>query len=50
MTLMVGLALAESGTEVAASWIYCAFVHIARLWPLILLAKICVAALLGLPF
>ena len=50
MTLMVALGLAESGTEVAASWISGAFVHIARLWPLTLLAKICVVALLGIPF
>jgi diguanylate cyclase (GGDEF)-like protein/PAS domain S-box-containing protein len=51
MTLMVALGLAESGTEVAASWISGAFLHIARLWPLILLAKICVLLLLNLsPF
>ncbi|MFZ2995653.1 EAL domain-containing protein [Sphingobium sp.] len=50
MTLMVALGLAESGTEVSASWISGAFVHIARLWPLLLLAKICVVALLGIPF
>jgi diguanylate cyclase (GGDEF)-like protein/PAS domain S-box-containing protein len=51
MTLMVALGLAESGTEVAASWISGAFLHIARLWPLILLAKICVMLLLNLsPF
>ena len=50
MTIMVALGLAESGTEVAASWISGAFIHIARLWPLILLAKICVVALLRLPF
>ncbi|WP_325234168.1 EAL domain-containing protein [Sphingobium sp.] len=50
ITLMMALGLARSGTEVAASWISGAFVHIARLWPLILLAKICVLALLNLPF
>ncbi|MES2174467.1 MAG: EAL domain-containing protein [Pseudomonadota bacterium] len=50
MTLMVALGLSESGTEVSASWISGAFIHIARLWPLILLAKICVVALLQLPF
>ncbi len=49
MTMMVALGLAESGTEVSASWISGAFVHIARLWPLILLAKICVIMLLRLP-
>ncbi|MDO7836949.1 EAL domain-containing protein [Sphingobium sp. HBC34] len=49
MTLMVALGLSESGTEVSASWISGAFVHIARLWPLILLAKICVLLLLNLP-
>jgi diguanylate cyclase (GGDEF)-like protein len=50
ITLMMALGLARSGTEVAASWISGAFVHIARLWPLILLAKICVVAVLNLPF
>jgi len=50
ITLMMALGLARSGTEVAASWISGAFVHIARLWPLILLAKICVVMLLGVPF
>jgi diguanylate cyclase (GGDEF)-like protein len=50
MSLMVALGLAESGTEVAASWISGAFVQIARLWPLILLAKLCVITLLGIPF
>ena len=50
MTLMVALGLAESGTEVSASWISGAFVHIARLWPLILIAKISMILLLGLPF
>ncbi|MBV2149516.1 EAL domain-containing protein [Sphingobium sp. AS12] len=50
MSLIVALGLAESGTEVAASWISGAFVQIARLWPLILLAKLCVIALLGIPF
>ncbi|MDI1294434.1 MAG: diguanylate cyclase, partial [bacterium] len=50
MTLMVALGLAESGTEVAASWISGAFVHIARLWPLILLAKMCIISLLHVGF
>lgn len=50
MTLMVTLGLTESGTEVAASWISGAFGPIARLWPLILLAKICVVNLLHIPF
>ena len=48
VTLMVALGLAESGTEVSASWISGAFLHIARLWPLMLLAKLCVVLLLGL--
>ncbi|WP_420145808.1 EAL domain-containing protein [Sphingobium sp.] len=50
MTLMVALGLSESGTEVSASWISGAFTHISRLWPLMLLAKICVVCLLRLPF
>ncbi|MBH1992046.1 MAG: EAL domain-containing protein [Sphingomonadaceae bacterium] len=50
MTLIVALGLRRSGTEVAASWISGAFVHIAQLWPLILLAKLCVVALLAIPF
>jgi diguanylate cyclase (GGDEF)-like protein len=50
MTLMVALGLSESGTEVSASWISGTFFHIARLWPLILLAKFSVVALLNLPF
>lgn len=49
VTLMVALGLTESGTEVSASWISGAFVPIARLWPLILLAKICVVSLLHIP-
>ena len=48
MTLMVALGLAESGTEVSASWISGAFPYIARLWPLMLLAKLCVMLLMGL--
>ncbi|HKY81159.1 MAG TPA: diguanylate cyclase, partial [Sphingobium sp.] len=48
--LLVALGLVESGTEVAASWISGAFVHIARLWPLILLGKLSVVALLHVPF
>ena len=50
MTLMVALGLTEGGTEVSASWISGTFFHIARLWPLILLAKFSVVALLNLPF
>ncbi|KQM98695.1 diguanylate cyclase [Sphingobium sp. Leaf26] len=50
MTLMVALGLSEGGTEVSASWISGTFFHIARLWPLILLAKFSVIALLNLPF
>ncbi|QGP80267.1 EAL domain-containing protein [Sphingobium sp. CAP-1] len=49
MTLMVALGLSEGGTEVSASWISGAFIHIARLWPLILLAKLCVMLLFNLP-
>ena len=49
MTLMVALGLSESGTEVSASWISGNFTHISRLWPLMVLAKICVVALLNLP-
>ncbi|WHO39696.1 EAL domain-containing protein [Sphingobium sp. AP49] len=49
--LMVSLGLAESGTEVSATWISATFAHVAALWPLLLLAKLCVAALLGMqPF
>ncbi|MCP1468993.1 diguanylate cyclase (GGDEF)-like protein [Sphingobium sp. OAS761] len=47
-SVMVALGLAPSGTEVSASWISGAFVYIARLWPLILLAKICLLSLLDL--
>lgn len=51
ITMMVALGLAESGTEVSASWISSALLHIARLWPLILIAKFCVMLLVGLsPF
>ena len=50
ITLMVALGLTQSGTEVSASWISAAFLHIARLWPLVLLAKICITALLSIPF
>ena len=48
--LLVALGLAESGTEVSASWISGTFVHIARLWPLVLLGKLCILALLNVPF
>ncbi|PDH64010.1 MAG: diguanylate cyclase, partial [Sphingomonadaceae bacterium MED-G03] len=50
VTLLMALGLTRSGTEVSASWISGAFVHIARLWPLILLAKICMVIMLRLPF
>ena len=48
MTLMVALGLAESGTEVSPFWISGAFTYIARLWSLILLAKLCISLLLSL--
>ncbi len=48
VTLLMALGLTRSGTEVSASWISGAFVHIARLWPLILLAKICMVMMLRL--
>lgn len=47
-SLLVSLGLAESGTEVAANWLSRSFTHVAALWPLMLLAKLCVAALLGM--
>ena len=47
--LIVALGLAESGTEVSAFWISGAFVHFARLWPLVLLGKLCTIALLHVP-
>ncbi|AEG49444.1 diguanylate cyclase/phosphodiesterase with PAS/PAC sensor(s) [Sphingobium chlorophenolicum L-1] len=48
--LVAALGLVESGTSVDASWISGTFVHIARLWPLVLLGKLCVVALLHMPF
>ncbi|WP_375197994.1 EAL domain-containing protein [Sphingobium sp.] len=48
--LIVALGLAEAGTEVDASWISGTFIHIARLWPLVLLGKLCITALLHVPF
>ena len=48
--LLVALGLAEGGTEVAPSWISSAFVHIARLWPLVLLGKLCIMLLLHIPY
>lgn len=48
--LIVALGLAEGGTEVDASWISGTFLHIARLWPLVLLGKLCITALLHVPF
>ena len=50
VNLAVALGLAEGETEVSASWLSGAFVHIARLWPLILLSKLCTMALLHAPF
>ncbi|APL94728.1 MULTISPECIES: EAL domain-containing protein [Sphingobium] len=47
--LVAALGLAESGASVDASWISGTFVHIARLWPLILLGKLCITALLHVP-
>ena len=47
--LAVALGLAEGGTEASAFWISGAFSHIARLWPLILLGKLCTVALLHVP-
>lgn len=44
------LGLAEGAGELAGAWMARGFAQIALLWPLILLAKICVAALLGIPF
>lgn len=48
--LVAALGLAESGASVDASWISGTFVHIARLWPLVLLGKLCITALLHVPF
>lgn len=45
---MVALGLAPGGTEVAASWISGAFVGIAGLWPLLVMAKLCITLMLGL--
>ncbi|WP_257539988.1 bifunctional diguanylate cyclase/phosphodiesterase [Sphingobium sp. CFD-1] len=48
--LMTSLGLAESGGDVSATWVSRAFLLIAALWPLVLLAKICISALYGAPF
>ncbi|WP_242129065.1 EAL domain-containing protein [Sphingobium sp. Sx8-8] len=48
--LIVALGLGEGGTDVDASWVSGTFVHIARLWPLVLLGKLCITALLHVPF
>ena len=48
--LVAALGLVESDVSINASWISGAFVHIARMWPLILLGKLCVTALLHVPF
>ena len=47
-TLLMALGLTRSGTDVGATWICGSFFHIARLWPLILLSKMCVILILGL--
>ncbi|EQB13773.1 hypothetical protein L288_02115 [Sphingobium quisquiliarum P25] len=44
--LAAALGLAEGGTEVSPFWISSSLGQIARLWPLILLAKLCTFALL----
>ena len=46
INLAAALGIAEDGTEVSPFWISGAFNHIARLWPLILLAKLCTFGLL----
>lgn len=48
--LMASLGLAESGGDVSATWVSRAFLLISALWPLVLLAKICIAALFGIAF
>jgi len=48
--LMASLGLAESGGDVSATWVSRAFTLIAALWPLVLLAKICILALFGAAF
>jgi len=48
--LMTSLGLTESGGDVSATWVSRAFLLIAALWPLVLLAKICISALYGAPF
>ncbi len=48
--LAAALGLAEGGTEVSPFWVSGALSHIARLWPLILLAKLCALGLLHIPF
>ena len=47
--LAVALGLAEGGTQASAFWISGAFAHIARLWPLVLLGKLCTITLLHVP-
>ncbi|MET0370855.1 MAG: EAL domain-containing protein [Sphingobium sp.] len=49
-SILALLGLAEGAGEVAGAWMARGFAQVAMLWPLILLAKICVAALLGIPF
>ncbi|SCW80122.1 diguanylate cyclase/phosphodiesterase with PAS/PAC sensor(s) [Sphingobium faniae] len=48
--LMASLGLVESGGDVSPAWVSRAFLLIAALWPLVLLAKICISALYGADF
>ncbi|MEJ7928038.1 EAL domain-containing protein [Sphingobium sp. AN641] len=43
------LGLVDSGTEAIANWIAAGFRTIGALWPLVLLAKICVSLLVAMP-
>ncbi|MET0248398.1 MAG: PAS domain-containing protein, partial [Sphingobium sp.] len=43
------LGLADTG-DIDAAWMSRGLIQVGSLWPLILLAKLCVAALLGIPF
>ncbi len=48
--LLALLGLAESGGDVPATWVSRAFALIAALWPLVLLAKICIAVIFDAAF
>jgi diguanylate cyclase (GGDEF)-like protein/PAS domain S-box-containing protein len=48
--LIAALGLAPGGPDVDACWVSGAFAHIARLWPLVLLGKLCIMALMHVPF